>query len=161
MTLMLRMHNVVTLNSSFQWPSKVWSLLMTPYINKFNGLYHDTVLKIVNLKWICDLPSWKWTLMYQDDANSTVRLWKFAFYYVENMVTCLDFEMVALLAQVKWSNRVQQDSSKLKLAYKGTKEYERAKELQCLRCEFHDHLECIYRRLESEERKLLTGREWD
>ena len=72
------MHNV-TLNSSFQWPSKVWSLLMTPDINKFNGLYHDTVLKIVNLKWICDLLSWKWTLMYQDDANSTVKTLKVCF----------------------------------------------------------------------------------
>ncbi|XP_009414405.2 uncharacterized protein LOC103995526 [Musa acuminata AAA Group] len=72
---------------------------------------------------------------------------------------CRKFEGAMPRYEVKRSNRVQQDSSKLKLAYKGTKEYERAKELQGLRCEFHNHLECIYRRLESEERILLTGRE--
>ncbi|RWW75840.1 hypothetical protein BHE74_00016101 [Ensete ventricosum] len=79
----------------------------------------------------------------------------------DSQVTHACMHNLFYLAQVKQSHSVQRDSSKLKLAYKGTKEYERAKELQGLRWEFHNHLECIYRRLESEERKLLTGRERD
>ncbi|WOK95234.1 hypothetical protein Cni_G03941 [Canna indica] len=55
-------------------------------------------------------------------------------------------------------NKGQQDDSRLRLTHRGTKEYERAKELQNLHSQYHNHVERLYLKLQSEERKLMLRR---
>ncbi|KAG6498862.1 uncharacterized protein LOC121995823 isoform X1 [Zingiber officinale] len=60
--------------------------------------------------------------------------------------------------EINRSNKAQQDSSKLRLVYKGTREYERAKDVQRLHFEFHNHVEKLLRTLDLEEKRVMLQR---